>query len=113
MNDCIFCKIACGEIPSNVVYEDDLIIAFHDLEPVAPVHVLVIPKVHVESMNDISDTNLNNIAHLINKIKVIAEKLELSNGYRVVSNIGKEGGQSVNHLHFHLLGKRQMMWPPG
>ncbi len=113
MDDCLFCKIARGEIPSNAVYEDDKIIAFHDLEPVAPVHILVIPKVHVGSMNDISDSNIDSISHLIMHIKSIAEKLDLEKGYRVVTNTGSDGGQSVSHLHFHILGKRQMMWPPG
>ncbi len=113
MDNCIFCKIINGEIPSNKVYEDEKILAFHDLEPQAPVHVLIIPKSHLKSLNDISDSNENEIGHLMGKIKKIAELLELDNGYRLISNCGEDGLQTVGHLHFHLLGKRKMTWPPG
>jgi histidine triad (HIT) family protein len=114
MSDCIFCKIANKEIPANVVYEDDKILAFHDLSPVAPQHVLIIPKVHIESMNDLSEESATVVGHIFTKVKDVAKQLGISDsGYRVVSNCGGEGGQTVGHLHFHLAGGRQMQWPPG
>ena len=113
MADCVFCMIANHEIPSNVAYEDDQIICFHDLEPQAPVHVLVIPKKHIESLDDLTDEDGELIAHLMLKIKDIAAELGLENGYRVVSNNGEDAFQTVKHLHFHILGKRKLTWPPG
>jgi diadenosine tetraphosphate (Ap4A) HIT family hydrolase len=113
MDDCIFCKIAVKDIPSKTVYEDDEIIAFHDLEPQAPVHVLIIPKKHIASMDDLADEDGELIAHLMLKVKEIAKKLNLEKGYRLVNNCGEDGMQTVKHLHFHLLGKRKMTWPPG
>lgn len=105
--------IANHEIPSNIAYEDDQIICFHDLEPQAPVHVLVIPKKHIESLDDLTDEDGELIAHLMLKIKDIAAELGLENGYRVVSNNGEDAFQTVKHLHFHILGKRKLTWPPG
>ncbi len=113
MSDCIFCKIADGAIPSNKVYEDEKILAFHDLEPQAPVHVLVIPKTHIASVDQIEDGHEQLMGHLMGKIKVIAKELGLENGYRVVINCGEDGNQTVGHIHFHILGKRKMIWPPG
>ncbi|MDD4377558.1 MAG: histidine triad nucleotide-binding protein [Eubacteriales bacterium] len=113
MADCIFCMIGSGEIPSNVVYEDDKIIAFHDLEPQAPVHVLVIPKKHIESLDDVSEDDKELLGHIMFKIHEIADMLGIENGYRVVSNNGEDAFQTVKHLHFHVLGKRKMTWPPG
>ena len=113
MSDCIFCMIASKEIPSNVVYEDDKIIAFHDLEPQAPVHVLIIPKKHIASLDAVSAEDQGMLGYLAVKVKDIAEELGLENGYRLVSNCGEDGLQTVQHLHFHLLGKRKMLWPPG
>ena len=113
MADCIFCKIAEKEIPSNVVYEDDKILCFHDLEPQAPVHVLIIPKKHIASMDDVQVENQELMGHIMVKVKEIAEILELENGYRLVNNCGEDGFQTVKHIHFHLLGKRKMTWPPG
>ncbi len=113
MNDCLFCKIIEGEIPSNKVYEDENILCFHDIAPQAPVHVLIVPKKHIESMDELSEEDGALIANLLIKIKDIAAQLELENGYRVVNNCGEDGMQTVGHLHFHLLGKRQMEWPPG
>lgn len=115
MDDCIFCKIAAGEIPSDIVFEDEEIIAFRDLEPQAPVHVLVIPKTHLSSLDDVtaSDADKELLGHLMSKVQVIAGLLGLANGYRLVANTGKDGMQTVQHLHFHLLGGRQMGWPPG
>jgi histidine triad (HIT) family protein len=105
--------IANKEIPSTVVYEDDKIVCFHDLEPQAPVHVLIIPKKHIASMDDVDEEDQALLGHIMLKVKDIAEKLELENGYRLVNNCGEDGFQTVKHLHFHLLGKRKMTWPPG
>ena len=113
--DCIFCKIINKEIPADIVYEDDDIICFHDLGPQAPVHVLIIPKEHISSLDDIEDSEHQKrlLGHLISKVGMIANKLGLEKGYRLVSNCGEDGQQTVAHLHFHLLGGRQMNWPPG
>ncbi len=113
MADCIFCSIANKEIPSKVVYEDDQIICFHDLEPQAPVHVLIIPKKHIPSLDDVSGEDQQLMGHILVKVKEIAEILGLENGYRLVNNCGEDGFQTVKHIHFHLLGKRKMTWPPG
>jgi diadenosine tetraphosphate (Ap4A) HIT family hydrolase len=113
MAECIFCKIARGDIPSNTVYEDEQILCFHDLEPQAPVHVLIIPKSHIESLDAVTGGNVALLGHLLVKVKDIAALLGLENGYRLVSNCGKDGLQTVKHLHFHLLGKRCLHWPPG
>ena len=102
--DCLFCKIAVGEIPSKIVYEDAEILAFYDIEPQAPVHVLVIPKEHIPSVDGINDENSAVVAHIFETIPKIAAKLSLSGGYRVISNCGKDAGQTVPHLHFHILG---------
>lgn len=111
--DCIFCKIANKEIPSNTIYEDDKVIAFYDLAPQAPVHFLVIPKTHIKSADEINETNSEIIAHIFTVISKIAKDIGLSNGYRIVNNCGEDGGQTVGHLHFHVLGKRLLAWPPG
>lgn len=111
--DCIFCKIAAGDIPSNKVYEDENIVAFHDLEPQAPVHVLIIPKKHIASMDTCSEDDVLLLGGLLSKVKHIAKLLDLVHGYRLVNNCGEDGMQTVQHLHFHLLGKRRMTWPPG
>jgi Diadenosine tetraphosphate (Ap4A) hydrolase and other HIT family hydrolases len=108
--DCIFCKIINGDIPSTKVYEDDNVLAFNDLNPIAPVHVLIIPKTHIESANAVDENNSLAVAKLFEKIPVIAKKLNLTNGYRVITNCGSDGGQSVLHLHFHLLGGKQLPW---
>lgn len=111
--DCIFCKIANGEIPSTKLYEDDKILAFLDLEPQAPTHFLVIPKTHIASVNEINTDNAETVAHIFTVIAQIAKEQGLEKGYRVVTNIGEDGGQSVAHLHFHVLGGRSLTWPPG
>ena len=108
MSDCVFCKIAGGDIPSNKVYEDDTIMAFYDLNPQAPVHVLFIPKEHICCVNAVTAENSAVVAHIFETIPAVAAKLGLENGYRVVTNCGKEGCQSVMHLHFHLLGGKQL-----
>ena len=113
MADCVFCGIAGHDIPSNIVYEDDKLIAFHDLEPQAPVHVLVIPKKHIESLDDVKEEDQALLGYILFKIHDIAAELGLEKGYRVVSNNGEDAFQTVKHLHFHILGKRKMSWPPG
>lgn len=111
---CIFCKIAKGEIESDLVYEDDRIIAFRDLNPQAPTHILFIPKEHIESANDIDESNAQLIGDIFKAISQLASQEGLDQeGYRIVNNCGKHGGQTVNHIHFHLLAGRQLSWPPG
>lgn len=114
MSDCIFCKIIDKEIPSKVVYEDDKILAFHDLNPQAPQHVLIIPKVHFSSLNEMTEEHSEIMAHMTLKLKDIASQLGVAeDGYRVVCNCGDQAGQEVKHLHYHLLGGRNLQWPPG
>lgn len=113
MSDCIFCKIVKGEIPSKKAYEDEEILAFHDINPAAPAHVLVIPKVHIASLDDLREEDQRIVGKIYGVIKVLAQELKLGQGYRVVNNCGPDGGQTVAHLHFHLLGGRKMTWPPG
>jgi histidine triad (HIT) family protein len=111
-SDCLFCKIAAGEIPADLVYEDHWAVAFRDLNPRAPTHVLVIPRRHVPSVAELSEQDGEMLAAMFGAIRSVARDAGLS-GYRVVSNVGAEAGQSVLHLHFHLLGGRAMGWPPG
>ncbi len=114
MSDCIFCKIVEKEIPSSIVYEDDLVLAFKDINPEAPVHILVIPKKHIYSAMDLDEQSSHLIGHIILVSKKLAVDLGISEtGFRIVNNCGEQGGQTVNHLHFHLLGGRQLQWPPG
>jgi histidine triad (HIT) family protein len=114
LSDCIFCKIASGDIPGDIVYQDDRVIAVNDIDPKAPVHILIMPKTHIPSLNEIDESNKDILAHILTvaanlaKTKGVAEK-----GYRVVNNCGVQGGQSVEHIHFHLLGGRSLTWPPG
>ena len=110
---CVFCKIAKGEIPSKKAYEDDKVLAFYDLEPQAPVHILIIPKEHIESAQDITPQNSQIVAHIFEVAAKLAKENNLDSGFRIVNNTGKDGGQTVPHLHFHLLGGRSMKWPPG
>ena len=109
----IFKKVIDGEIPADIIYEDDQCLAFHDVSPQAPVHVLIIPRKEIASVDDISDEDQATIGHMWCVIRDLAKKLELKEGYRVVVNCGQRGGQSVNHLHYHLLGGRDLSWPPG
>lgn len=109
---CIFCKIASGEIPSNKLYEDDKVLAFYDLDPQAPTHFLVIPKAHIGSVAEVTGDNSAVVAHIFEVIAKVTKELGLDS-YRVVSNIGEQAGQSVHHLHFHVLSGRDMTWPPG
>ncbi|MBQ7340586.1 MAG: histidine triad nucleotide-binding protein [Oscillospiraceae bacterium] len=105
---CIFCKIIAGEIPSTKVYEDELVYAFRDINPQAPTHILVIPKEHLASVNEVTAENSSVVAHIFEVIPVIAAREGLVNGYRVVSNCGPDAGQTVNHLHFHILGGQEL-----
>jgi histidine triad (HIT) family protein len=109
----IFQRIIDKEIPAKIIYEDDRCLAFHDVAPQAPTHVLVIPKKPVRSVSDIADDDAELIGHLWKVIRDLAQQLQLSRGFRVVVNNGREAGQSVDHLHFHVLGGRQFTWPPG
>ena len=107
MEDCLFCRIVNREIPSRIVYEDEDVLGFYDIEPKAPVHVLLIPKIHVASLNELTGEYAGMIAHLTSVVPVIAEKLGIKeSGYRVVINCGKDSGQAVPHLHYHILGGR-------
>lgn len=108
MENCLFCKIAAGEIPSSRVYEDDYVYAFRDINPQAPVHVLVIPKKHIPSVSGIDQLNDTEIAACLRAIRLIADQENLSSGFRVVSNCGSDACQSVPHLHFHILGGKKM-----
>ncbi|HHY71462.1 MAG TPA: histidine triad nucleotide-binding protein [Thermoanaerobacterales bacterium] len=114
MMDCVFCKIVNKEIPAKVIYEDEQVMAFHDANPQAPIHLLIVPKKHVASIMEIDEDN----AAVLKQIAKVAQELARQNnidkkGFRLVLNTGEEGGQTVNHLHFHLLGGRFMTWPPG
>jgi len=110
MNDCIFCKIANKEIPSNLVYETENIVAFNDINPQAPVHILVIPKKHIESLNELYDKAL--AGELLESVKEICKKMNITD-YRTVINTGKEAGQEVFHIHLHIISGRPLQWPPG
>ncbi len=111
--DCIFCRIVAGTIPAQKVLEDDLCIAFRDLHPVAPVHVLVIPKEHIASVASATEAHRSLLGHLTLAAAEVAAKEGLKNGFRMVANTGEDGGQTVHHLHLHVLGGRPMAWPPG
>ena len=112
MSDCLFCKIAAGEIPSSKVYEDEVCFAFYDIAPQAPQHFLVIPKAHIAAVSEVNSDNSAVVAHIFEVIARVAKELGMES-YRVVSNIGEQAGQSVFHLHFHVLGGRDMTGPPG
>lgn len=114
MAECLFCKIAQKEIPSEFLYEDDKIVAFNDISPQAPIHILIIPKIHYGSIMDVSDHEIDIISHIHLVAKKLAKELGIDKkGFRIVNNCGEEGGQTVQHLHYHLLGGRQLAWPPG
>ena len=106
--DCLFCKIIAGDIPSTKVYEDETVYAFRDIAPQAPTHILVVPKAHLSSMNDVTAENSAVVAHIFEVIPQIAKAEGLANGYRVVSNCGPDAGQTVAHLHFHILGGKAL-----
>ena len=111
--DCLFCRIVAGEIPSTKIHEDDLVVAIRDISPQAPTHVLVMPVAHVASAADLTDADGPLLARLFAVASDLARRDGLDGGWRLVSNVGRDGGQSVDHLHVHLLGGRPMAWPPG
>ena len=112
--DCIFCKIIKKQIPCEIVYEDDKVLGFKDISPQAPVHIVIIPKEHFDDLNCIKEEQTEIIGHIFIVAKKIAKTLDIAeSGYRVVTNCGEQGGQSVEHIHFHLLGGRMLQWPPG
>jgi histidine triad (HIT) family protein len=113
MTETIFSKIIRKEIPADIVYEDDLALAFRDIQPQAPVHILIIPKQSIVSLAEAKASDANLLGHLLFVVKQVADREGLDNGYRVVVNTGEDGGQTVSHLHLHLLGQRAMAWPPG
>ncbi len=113
MSDCLFCKIIAGEIPSNKVYEDEWVYAFLDIAPQAPVHVVIVPKIHIAATTEITAENSLYVAKIFEAAAKIAEQENLEKGFRVVNNCGEDGGQTVGHLHFHLLAGRPLAWPPG
>jgi histidine triad (HIT) family protein len=114
MSDCTFCKIVAGEIPSEKVYDDSSVIGFKDIQPQAPVHIIVIPKKHIATMNDVTESDSELTAALLQACTKIAKDLGISEkGYRIVINCNNDGGQAVYHIHAHLLGGREMGWPPG
>ena len=112
--NCLFCKIVAGEIPSTKVYEDDKVLAFRDIDPQAPQHIIIIPKEHISSANEITEENSSVVAKIFESAAKIAKEQGFSeNGYRIVNNCGEDGGQTVGHIHFHLLAGRNLGWPPG
>jgi histidine triad (HIT) family protein len=114
MADCIFCQIVEGELPSKKVYEDEYVYAFHDISPAAPTHILVIPKKHIPTIMDLKEEDQMLAGKVMAAIQKIAKEYHLDErGFRIVNNVGKEGGQTVYHIHFHLLGGRTLTWPPG
>lgn len=114
MEDCLFCKIAAGVIPSRKAYEDDSVLAFHDIDPQAPTHVLVIPKRHIQSADTLTQEDANVVSCMFVAAQKVAKEAGIDRtGYRIVTNIGDDAGQSVHHMHFHVLGGRSLQWPPG
>ena len=111
--DCLFCKIAAGEIPSTKIYENDKVYAFADIDPKAPFHAIVIPREHIASAAEITADNKALIADVFEAVSIIAKQENLEKGFRVVNNCGEDGGQTVGHIHFHLLARRNLQWPPG
>lgn len=109
----MFCKIINGEIPSTKIYEDESVYAFADIDPQAPFHAVIVPKTHISSAADITEQNSDFVAKIFEAVAKIAKQQNLDGGFRVVTNSGKDGGQTVGHLHFHMLAKRYLQWPPG
>jgi histidine triad (HIT) family protein len=114
MEDCLFCKIVNKDVPAELIFEDDRIIAFNDINPQAPVHILIIPKEHFASLNDVPEEKKDLLSHILLRARQIAQNIGIQeNGYRIVLNTARDSGQEVFHIHFHLLGGRRMIWPPG
>lgn len=111
--DCLFCSIIDGSIPSKKVYENEYVYAFYDISPQAPFHAVIVPKKHIKSADEINTDNSFYIAKIFEAAAIIARENNLTNGYRIVNNCGEDGGQTVGHLHFHMLGGRLLAWPPG
>lgn len=111
--NCLFCKLVAGQIPARIILDEPDVLAFHDIHPVAPTHVLVIPKQHITSLADATDDDTAVLGRLLNAARAVAERLELGGGFRTVINTGEHGGQTVHHLHVHVLGGRHHTWPPG
>ncbi|NLD14907.1 MAG: histidine triad nucleotide-binding protein [Gammaproteobacteria bacterium] len=111
--DCLFCKIAAGEIPAKKIYEDDQVVAFHDISPQAPVHFLVIPKKHIRTLNDLTEDDRPLAGHILFTAQRLAHELGCEEGFRAAMNCNELGGQTVYHIHLHVLGQRQLAWPPG
>jgi histidine triad (HIT) family protein len=112
--DCLFCKIARGEIPATLHYQDDKVVAFSDINPQAPVHLLIVPHQHISTINEVNEANSLLVGHMVMVATQLAKELKIhENGYRLVMNCNSDGGQAVYHIHCHLLGGRQMSWPPG
>lgn len=111
--DCLFCKIVAGEIPARKIHEDDQLIAFHDIDPQAPVHLLIIPKKHIATLNDMQEDDKPLAGHLLYTAQSLARQHGCEEGFRLVMNCNDLGGQTVHHIHMHVLGQRQMQWPPG
>lgn len=114
MEDCLFCKIISGEVDTDFVYSDDQVVVFEDINPQAPVHLLIVPKTHIEDLNHLEKSDGDLISHIYQIAKKLAAEYDIAeSGYRIVSNCGDDGGQTVYHIHFHLLGGRVLQWPPG
>ncbi len=113
MSDCLFCKIIAGDIPSTKIYEDESVYAFADIDPQAPFHAIIVPKEHIASAAEINGENSHCIAKIFEAVAKIAAQENLEKGFRVVNNCGEDGGQTVGHIHFHLLARRNLQWPPG
>ncbi len=114
MDDCLFCKIVNKELPSNIIFENDRLMAFKDIDPQAPIHFLIIPKMHISTLNDLESGHQELIGEMFLTAKQLAKEYKIAKaGYRTVFNCNQEGGQAVYHIHLHLLGGRQMCWPPG
>ncbi|MBS7325589.1 MAG: histidine triad nucleotide-binding protein [Thiopseudomonas sp.] len=111
--DCLFCKIVAGDIPAKKIYEDDLVVAFHDIAPQAPVHFLVIPKKHIRTLNDLTEADRELAGHILFVAQKLALELGCEAGFRVAMNCNELGGQTVYHIHLHVLGQRPLAWPPG
>jgi histidine triad (HIT) family protein len=114
MEDCLFCKIVNKKIPSELIFEDERIVAFNDINPQAPIHILIIPKEHFASLNDVPEEKADILGHILARARQIAQNIGIQeSGYRIVLNTERDSGQEVYHIHFHLLGGRRMTWPPG
>lgn len=111
--DCLFCKIIAGQIPSTKIYESEYVYAFADIDPKAPFHAVIVPKLHIKSADDINGENSIYIAKIFEAVSEISKQQNLKNGYRIVNNCGEDGGQTVGHIHFHMLAGRTLAWPPG